>query len=191
MSETLERTATYQDVIDAPPNVVAEIVDGRLQTHPRPAPRHAVAHSVLGAKLTPPYQFGENEGPGGWLIVDEPELHLGPSNKRDVVVPDIAAWRRERLPKLPDTSYFETPPDWVCEVISPSTARLDRGPKRDIYAREGINHLWLVDPIEQILEAFELRDGQWTLLKTLKDEDQVVVAPFEVVPFPLKHLWAE
>lgn len=190
MAEVAERIATYQDVIDAPDNLVAEIIAGRLETHPRPAPRHAVAHMALGGRLMPPFQFGDG-GPGGWLIVTEPEIHFGPADRRDIIVPDLAGWRRERLPKLPETAYFETAPDWACEVISPSTAHLDRGPKRDIYARDGVAHLWFVDPIHRLLEAFELREGRWVLLATLTNNADVAVAPFEAAPFSLADLWAE
>ncbi len=191
MAQAAEKLATYQDVLDAPPHVVAEVIAGRLHTHPRPAPKHAFAYTALGAKLVPPYQFGEG-GPGGWLIVDEPELHLpaGATNP-DIVVPDIAGWRRERMPTLPETAYFETTPDWACEILSPSTARLDRGEKRDVYAREGVTHLWLVDPTVRQLEAFELREGRWVLLTTLSGSAEVAVAPFAAVPFSLGSLWAD
>ena len=134
------RRATYRDVLEAPPHKVAEIVAGTLHTNPRPAPRHAHASSALGAKIGDPFGYGG--GPGGWWILDEPELHLG----EDILVPDIAGWRRERMPDLPDTPYFPLAPDWVCEVLSPSTRDLDRHGKRPIYAREGVNHLWFVDP---------------------------------------------
>ena len=126
-----EPRATYQDVLDAPPHRVAEIVDGVLYTHPRPAMPHALATSSLGHDLTGPFQFGRG-GPGGWRIIDEPELHLG----EDILVPDLAGWRRERMPGYPDAAYCTLAPDWVCEVISPSTRKLDLHGKRPIYARE-------------------------------------------------------
>ncbi|MYK58719.1 MAG: Uma2 family endonuclease, partial [Rhodospirillaceae bacterium] len=119
------RRATYQDVIDAPAHMVAEVVEGALYTHPRPAPPHALASSSLGGELSSPFQKGRG-GPGGWWIIDEPELHLG----EDILVPDIAGWRRERMPDFPDTAFFTLAPDWVCEVLSPSTRDLDRHGKR-------------------------------------------------------------
>ncbi len=125
--------ATYQDVLDAPPHMVAEIVDGKLYTHPRPAIPHAMASSRLGYFIGPPFEFGSG-GPGGWWIIDEPELHLGD----DIVVPDIAGWRRERVPVMPSGAFCTLAPDWVCEVLSPSTRKLDLGGKRAIYAREGV-----------------------------------------------------
>ena len=147
--------ATYQDVLDAPAHQVAEIIDGLLHTHPRPAPPHTLASSALGNDLGNPFQFGRG-GPGGWWILDEPELHLG----EDILVPDLAGWRRERMPEQPDTPYFTLAPDWACEVLSASTRRLDLQGKRPVYARGGVAYRWLVDPTDRTLEAFELRDGE-------------------------------
>ena len=180
------RKATYQDVLDAPPNMVAEIIDGTLHTQPRPASRHAWASSLLGGNLVSPFGMGRG-GPGGWWIIDEPELHLG----EDIVVPDLAGWRRETMPEYPDAAYFDIAPDWVCEVLSPSTRRIDLGDKREIYAREGVSHLWFVEPNAKTLEAFELRDGQWVLLATLADDDPVSLPPFEAITFPLDALWPD
>ena len=177
------RRATYRDVLEAPPHLVAEIVAGTLHTHPRPAPRHARASSALGAKIGDPFDYGG--GPGGWWILDEPELHLAD----DILVPDIAGWRRERMPEFPDTAFFTLAPDWVCEVLSPSTRDLDRHGKRPVYAREGVRHLWFVDPAARDLEAFELREGAWVLIAALRDNDAVSVPPFEAVSFPLDALW--
>lgn len=178
------RRATYADLEAVHPHLVAEIVDGVLETHPRPRPRHGAAANVLGSELTVPFQGGRG-GPGGWVFIVEPELHLGDH----VVVPDLAAWRRERLPVEPETAYIETPPDWVCEIISPSTVRIDRGPKRRIYADAGVGHLWLLDPTEKLLEAFALVAGQWLLLATIEPGEDVRVAPFDAVGFPLDVLF--
>ncbi len=181
-----ERRATYQDVLDAPPHKVAEIVGGRLYTNPRPAPRHARASSGLGASIAPPFDYGRG-GPGGWWIIDEPELHLGD----DIVVPDLAGWRRETMPVFPATAYFAIAPDWVCEVLSPSTRALDQGRKRAVYAREGVGHLWFVDPDARTLEAFELDSGRWVLLETLTGDAPVSLPPFEAIRFDLADLWAD
>ena len=178
------RRATYQDVLDAPAHQVAEIIDGTLYTHPRPAPAHTIASSVLGGTLNPPFHRGHG-GPGGWWILDEPELHLGD----EVLVPDLAGWRRERMPERPETAYFTLPPDWVCEVLSASTRRVDLHTKRPVYAREGVAHLWLIDPTDRTLEAFELRDPEWTLIATAKDDDPVSVRPFDAITFSLGELW--
>ena len=178
------RRATYQDVLDAPAHRVAEIVDGTLYTQPRPAPPHAVASSYLGGELTGPFGKGHG-GPGGWWILDEPELHLG----EDILVPDLAGWRRERMAELPDTAYFALAPDWACEVLSASTRRLDLHEKRPAYAREGVGRLWLVDPADRTLEAFELREGQWILIASAKDDDPVSIRPFDAITFSLGDLW--
>ncbi len=182
-SETPAR-ATYQDVLDAPAHRVAEIVDGKLHTQPRPAMPHALASSRLGGELTGPFDRGRG-GPGGWWIIDEPELHFG----EDVLVPDLAGWRRERMPDYPDAAYVTLAPDWVCEVLSPSTRKLDLHGKRPIYAREGVGHLWLVDPADRTLEAFEMREGHWVLIATAKDADPVCIRPFDAVTFSLGDLW--
>ena len=182
--KSLERPATYQDVIDAPAHMVAEVVEGALYTHPRPAPPHALASSSLGGELSSPFQKGRG-GPGGWWIIDEPELHFG----EDILVPDIAGWRRERMPDFPDTAFFTLAPDWVCEVLSPSTRDLDRHGKRPVYAREGVRHLWFIDPEARDLEAFELRDGEWVLIATARNDDPVSIPPFEAISFPLDALW--
>ena len=181
---TRTRRAAYQDVLDAPAHRVAEIVDGNLYTRPRPAPPHAVASSRLGFDLVGPFDRGRG-GPGGWWIIDEPELHLA----EDILVPDLAGWRRERMAELPDTAYFTLAPDWVCEVLSASTRRFDLHGKRPIYAREGVGHLWLVDPADRTLEAFELREGQWVPIASAQDDDPVSIRPFDTVTFSLGGLW--
>ena len=183
-ASTPTRRATYQDVLDAPAHRVAEIVDGTLYSHPRPAMLHALASSRLGGELTGPFDRGRG-GPGGWWIIDEPELHLG----EEIVVPDLAGWRRERMPDYPDTAYVSLAPDWVCEVLSPSTRRLDLHGKRPVYAREGVGHLWLVDPLDRTLEAFELRDGHWVLIAGAKDDDPISIRPFDAITFSLGDLW--
>ena len=184
-SEALARSrATYQDVLDAPAHQVAEIIDGTLHMHPRPAMPHARASSVLGGKIGGPFDYDAG-GPGGWWIVFEPELHLG----EEILVPDLAGWRRERMPEYPETAYATLAPDWVCEVLSASTRRLDLQDKRPIYAREEVRHLWLVDPMDRTLEAFELREGEWVLIATAKDDDPISVRPFDAVTFSLGDLW--
>jgi hypothetical protein len=182
-----KKRATYQDVINAPEHMVAEIVGGVLHTHPRPRPAHAFAATSLSDEITSPFQKGRG-GPGGWIILMEPELHLG----EHVLVPDIAGWRRKNLPKLPETAWFETPPDWVCEILSPSTARLDRVEKSRIYAEFQIPHMWLVDPDAKTLEVFELqrKKGLWLLTATYADDAEVTAPPFAELPLNLGELWA-
>ncbi len=185
MAETAKRRATYEDILALPEHLVGEIIGGELYTQPRPAPKHAWSHSVLGGSLGEFFGWGSG-GPGGWWIIDEPELHID----GDILVPDLAGWRRERMPVLPDTAWFEVVPDWVCEVLSPSTARIDRSLKMPLYARWGIPHLWLVDPELRMLEVYALEKGYWCLLTTLKDDDPVRQPPFEAAEFPLDRLWA-
>ncbi len=184
MAEAAPRWATYADLEAVPDHLVAEIVDGVLETHPRPRPLHTTVAHELSTELGPPFGRGRG-GPGGWIFMTEPELHLGPH----VVVPDLAGWRRERLPALPATAFIETPPDWVCEILSPSTARLDRGPKRRIYAEAGVGHLWLLDPTDGVLEGFALTGGGWLLLGTVERGEAVSLPPFDAVSFPLDDLF--
>jgi Uma2 family endonuclease len=179
------RPATYQDVLDAPPNRVAELVGGSLYTNPRPSPRHGYAASVLGAELINPFQRGKG-GPGGWVLIGEPELHLGP----DVVVPDLAGWRQERLPELPDAPFFELAPDWVCEVLSSSTARYDRDVKLPVFARSGVPHAWLVDPALRRLEVLRLGPSGYRVVETCHGDEEVRVEPFAAVVLSLGALWA-
>ncbi len=189
MNETALRHAVYEDIFDLPEHLVGEILNGVLETHPRPAPRHALASSALGGEIFAPYGHGRG-GPGGWWILDEPELHLGP----DIMVPDLAGWRREKMPTLPETAWFETQPDWVCEVISPSTGRIDRAVKMPLYAHYGVQYLWVVDPDLRILEAYQLKEDQtmnkWLLIKTLQDAQTVSLPPFTEIEFELSVLWA-
>jgi Uma2 family endonuclease len=186
MSKPLKKDATYADLCAVPENFVAEILGGELYAFPRPAPRHSHAASVLGAELTGPFHVGKN-GPGGWWLLDEPELHFN----SDVLVPDIAGWRRERMPALPSTAYFTLAPDWICEVLSPSTESVDRGKKLAIYAREGVRHAWLLNPLLQTLEVWRLVSQRWSLVDTYADSARVRAEPFDAIEIPMAALWGE
>ncbi len=181
---TISPQATYQDVLDAPPHKVAEIVDGQFYTHPRPDSPHAFAGVGLVGIINPSFQYGRR-GPGGWWILYEPELHLS----EDIVVPDIAGWRRERMPEFPVAAYFTLAPDWVCEVLSPSTRKLDLGGKKAVYAREGVTNLWFVDPIAHSLATYRLRGTKWVLIEKLFEDATVSLPPFEAISFSLGDLW--
>jgi hypothetical protein len=182
----LDRPATYQDLEQLPPDMVAEIVDGELWASPRPAPRHSFAWARLTGRIEPPFGGGQG-GPGGWIILGEPEIHLG----KQVLVPDLAGWRRTRLPRLPATAYIGLAPDWVCEVISPSTARLDRAKKLRIYASEGVQHAWLVDPLSRTVEVLRLEGGRWVIIATHAGDEVVRIEPFEEIEIEIGTLWGD
>ena len=184
MAQPKARPATYADIEALPPHVTGEIAYGVLHAHPRPLPRHANAAIELQTEINNPFRRGRG-GPGGWIFLPEPELHLG----EHVIVPDIAGWRRERLPALPKTVGISTSPDWICEILSPSTQRLDRTDKLSIYAAFGVGHCWYADPLVQTLEVFALQGDKWLLAATFKDADPVTAPPFEVHTFPLDVLW--
>jgi Uma2 family endonuclease len=171
-----------------PDNLTGEIINGRLYAQPRPTGPHALASSSLDGELYNPYRKGRG-GPGGWWILVEPEVQF--IRDTEVLVPDLAGWRRQRMPRLPRDQRIEVVPDWVCEILSPSTARTDRVVKMPVYARYGVPYLWLVDPVAHTLEAFALRDGFWTVIGLFQEQDRVTVEPFVEIVLGLDGLWAE
>ena len=181
------RRATYDDILNAPKHVVAEIIDGELSLLPRPAKPHAAAATALGEELGPPFKRGRG-GPGGWIILDEPELHLA----ADVIVPDLAGWRRERMPYLSNEEpFFTLAPDWACEVLSPSTAATDRSQKLPIYSRELVGHIWLVDPLQRTLEVLRREGSRWLILGVYRGDAKVRAEPFDAIELDLAVLWAD
>jgi Uma2 family endonuclease len=187
MANAPRRRATYDDLRSIPDHLVAEILDGELLTSPRPASPHARVGSILGAEIVQAFDRppGDPKGPGGWWILYEPELHLGD----DVLVPDIAGWRREAMPVLPNVAAFRQAPQWVLEIVSPSTARIDRVRKLPIYAREGVAHAWLVDPLARTLEVYRLDAGRWLLAATHDGDEVVRAEPFEALELALARWW--
>lgn len=185
MATETRAKATYAQIEALPPNKVGEILGGELVVSPRPAPRHANAAGGIGGALRTAFHHGDG-GPGGWWILPEPELHL----REDVIVPDVGGWRKTRMPAIPTSAFFELAPGWACEVLSPSTARRDRSLKMEIYAREGVPHLWLVDPGVQTLEVFELAEGRWVLLGVHTGDAKIRAVPFDAVVIDLNNLWA-
>jgi Uma2 family endonuclease len=180
-----KRRATYDDLRQVPEYLVAEILDGDLFTAPRPSAPHAHTAFRLSAALGAPFDEGRG-GPGGWVILYEPELHL----HDDVIVPDLAGWRRARLPSVPDAPFLTLPPDWICEILSPSTERVDRVHKLRIYSREGVGHAWLLNPLHRTLEVLRLEQGRWIVTTTCGGEEETVtIEPFEAVPLELSRLW--
>jgi Uma2 family endonuclease len=187
MGNPAPKRASYEDLLALPSNQVGEIIDGVLYTQPRPATRHARASTVLGEELGPPFGRGRGGGPGGWVLLDEPELHLGP--EPDILVPDLAGWRRERMPELPDAAFLTLPPDWACEVLSDSTRAHDRVRKLPVYAREGVSHVWLVDPLAKTLEVFRLDGDGYRLVVTFEGETPCRAEPFDAIELDLAALW--
>lgn len=184
MSDPPRQTAVYQDLYSIPDNMVGEIIDGELIVTPRPARRHLHASSVLGAEIVPLYQFGRGNGPGGWVIYDEPELQLGDNT----VVPDLAGWRKERLAPQPAEGPMTVVPDWVCEILSPGTARTDKVRKMPLYARFAIPYAWLLDPIGKTLEVYGLESGRWVVLGFHGGDDTVRAEPFQDLEIALGNL---
>jgi Uma2 family endonuclease len=181
-----KRPATYDDLLQVPENLVGEIIDGELVTSPRPTARHVAVSSALGVDLGSAFGRSNRGGPGGWVILDEPELHV----VDQILVPDLAGWRRERMPEVPDIAFFELSPDWVCEVLSPSTAARDRTRKTHHYARAHVAHLWFLDPALQTLEVFRLDGDGWRLAMTAAGNTTVRAEPFDAVDLDLASLWA-
>ena len=185
MSEPAPRRASYQDALDSPPGVVAEVLDGVLYQSPRPALPHAAAASAVGEELGPPFKRGRG-GPGGWIILYKPEVHLG----ADILVPDVGGWRRETLPTLPETAYLSVAPDWACEVASPSTRALDRGAKLQVYQREGVSHVWLIEPLDRLLEVLRLDGESYRIIQRATGDNPLRLKPFDAIEFDLAALWA-
>lgn len=175
-----ERTATYEDLLKVPENAVAELIEGELFTAPRPIGSHTRFASAIGMDIGNPYDRGRG-GPGGWWILDEPELHLG----SNVLVPELAGWRRERMPELPKNHMFRVPPDWICEVTSPSSGRIDRLKKMPIYVRAGVAYIWIVDLDQQTVEVFRRESNGWLLIATHGENDVVRIEPFDAAEIDL------
>ncbi|MBX3224385.1 MAG: Uma2 family endonuclease [Labilithrix sp.] len=185
MAQPARKPATYEDLRAVPSNRVGELLHGIVYSFPRPAMPHAIASAALGEELGPPFKRGKG-GPGGWLTVDEPELHL----VSDVLVPDLAGWRRERLPATLDVAAMDVAPDWVCEVLSPSTESIDRADKASIYLREQVRHMWFVDPIAKTLEVFRLDGETYRMVHVWRDDAVVRAEPFDAIELELAVLWA-
>jgi Uma2 family endonuclease len=182
-TKPLKKGATYDDLRDVPDHFIAEMFDGDLYASPRPALPHANAAGSLFSGI---HSSFHRKGPGGWVILYEPELHFG----NDVLVPDLAGWRRARLPSVPAAAYLTLAPDWICEVLSTSTEALDRGKKLRIYGREGVAHAWLVDPLARTLEVMSLEGGRWVQRGKHDGDAKARAAPFDAIEVELGALWA-
>lgn len=186
MASPARKPATYDDLLKLPDDRIGEIVDGELYASPRPAGRHASCAFTLSTEIGPPFQ-GKRGGPGGWLFLFEPELRLSD----ETLVPDLAGWRRERMPAVPDTAVVTLAPDWVCEILSPSTERVDRVRKLPAYARHGVAHAWLINPSTRTLEVYRREGASWVLAATHADDAIVRAEPFDAVEIDLLRLWGE
>jgi len=186
---SLGTSRQYRAIIDALPNTLTgQVIAGRLVVMPRPAPPHIHAASALDKRIGSLFQDGDG-GPGGWWILPEPEVSLGIDADFDPVAPDLAGWRRERMVRLPTTASFATAPDWVCEVLSPSTKAHDRDDKLPFYARAGVTHAWLVDPAAHTLEAFVRQGDGYRVLGVWRGDERVRVEPFDAAELDLARLW--
>jgi Uma2 family endonuclease len=185
MRHPADRPATFKDLETVPEGKNGEILDGTLYVTPRPAPIHGNACVALASELAGPFQYGRGGGPGGWWIQFEPELHLGD----DAMIPDLAGWRRERLPQLPSEPAFTLAPDWVCEVASPSTRRLDLAKKLPKYARAGVQHAWVVDPVAKTLQVFRRQEKMWLVVATYSANEKARAEPFDAIEIDLTNLW--
>jgi Uma2 family endonuclease len=187
MAEPAKKRATYEDLNRIPENMTGEIIDGELIATPRPSRKHVSASSALGGELIPPYWFGRGNGPGGWIILLEPEIMLGD----DILAPDLAGWKKERFPVEEPHNWISVVPDWVCEVLSPSTLRNDRVKKTPIYGSHGVGHLWLINPLDKTLDVFRLESGKWVVAGFYSENDKVRAEPFQEVEIDLGNLWME
>ena len=186
MSEPAKKRASYEDLYTIPENMIGEIIDGELIATPRPSGEHSNAAFALSAEIGPPYRFGRG-GPGGWIILYEPETKFGDN----ILVPDFAGWRKERFLGWPRENWFSVVPDWICKILSPSTARNDRINKMFIYARHEVQYLWLIDPRDRTLEIFRLKSGEWVKLAGFAENDKVRAEPFHDVELELGNFWVE
>lgn len=185
MGAEAKKFATYNDILALPEHLIGEIINGELVAMPRPGPRHTRSASKLGGVIGP-FDNGRGDPPGGWWILYEPEIHLD----SNVIVPDLAGWKREIVPKLPTSkAYFEIAPNWICEVLSKKTAYIDRGKKLPIYAEAKVDHAWLIDPEKKTLEIY-LREGKkWMLLNSFGGDELIRAAPFDAIEIDLGDLW--
>jgi len=185
MAEPAIRRATYEALYSIPENMVGEIINGELIVTPRPSRKHTLAASRLGYEIGPSYDFGRGGGPGGWIIIIEPEVSFG----EDILVPDLAGWRKERFPMEEPHNWISAAPDWACEVLSPGTAQADRTEKMPIYAQYQVAHVWLIEPILKTLEIFKLESGRWVLSGAYAKTARVRAEPFLEVELDLGLLW--
>jgi len=187
MTEPARKRAVYEDLYNIPENMTGEIINGELIVTPRPSRKHTIVTSRLGYEIGPPYDFGRGGGPGGWVILDEPEIAFG----ENILVPDLAGWKKERFPIEEPHNWISVAPDWVCEILSPGTAQVDRTEKMPLYAQHQVSHAWLIDPILKTLEVFRFEPGRWVVLGVYAKSARVRAEPFSEIELDLGLLWLE
>ncbi|HBD07998.1 MAG TPA: hypothetical protein DCZ69_07020 [Syntrophobacteraceae bacterium] len=187
MTEPARKRAIYDDLFDIPENMTGEIINGELFVTPRPSRKHVNTSSILGAEIIPPYRFGRSGGPGGWIILIEAEVAFG----KDILVPDLAGWKRDRFPIEEPHNWISVAPDWVCEILSPSTTLVDRTAKMPIYSQHNVSHAWLIDPVLKSLEVYRFEPGVWIGIGAYTRSAKVRAEPFLELELDLGLLWLE
>jgi Uma2 family endonuclease len=183
----LDRPATWADLEQVPEGLIGEIIAGELIVTPRPNLPHTAAAADLQGELYGPFRRGVG-GPGGWLILPEPRIQF----VEDVRVPDLGGWKKERWTDPPrQGGPIKVSPDWICEVISPSTEAEDRTRKMRLYARHEVRHYWLLNPYVRTLEAYRLEAGRWVLIGSHTGPERVRVEPFDAIELDLALFWEE
>lgn len=177
--------ANYNDLYKIPESMIGEIIDGELFAIPRPSPQHSNVVFELCGELWGPYKRGKDGSTGGWIFLIEPEIQFG----EDILVPELAGWEKDKLSKPPEENFISVSPDWICEVLSYRTMRIDRIKKMPIYAKFHVSFLWLIDPLTKILEVFKLESNKWVLSCTAIEDDKFKAEPFEHIEINLKNLW--
>jgi Uma2 family endonuclease len=187
MTEPAKKMAVYEDLFRIPENMIGEIINGELMVTPRPSRKHTIATSRLGGEIIPAYDFGRGGGPGGWVIIVEPEISL----EESILVPDMAGWKKERFPVEEPHNWISVAPDWVCEILSPATAQVDRTEKMPLYAQHQVSHAWLIDPILKTLEVFRFEPERWIVLGVYAKSARVRAEPFSEIELDLGLLWLD
>ena len=187
MSDAAPRFAIYEDLLRLPDDVRAEVLAGQIVTAPAPLPKHSRAQRALGRFIGGPFDDDDGRGgPGGWWIFVEVDIAFG---LHDIVRPDLAGWRRERLVAPGELRPISIRPDWVCEVLSPSTAARDKVQKRKLYAEHGVPHYWIIDVDARTLEAFSLEGGRWLLTGSYDEHDAASIPPFQAIELEIGRLF--
>jgi Uma2 family endonuclease len=182
---SLSPDALWAELEALPPGVRGEIIRGTLYTQ-APTPRHQDIAGAVAGDLRTPYHRGRG-GPGGWLILNAPGIRLTP---KEEFIPDVAGWRKERLPRISDEP-ITIAPDWICEVQSKSTSRYDLQTKRPFYAEIGVGWLWYVDPEHKTLSVHRLERGRWVEMGIWSGADKVKAPPFDAVEIDLAEWWGD